>query len=76
MWCYYQNLEISCNGLCFDCPNNNILQEFFYQCPNCHGKFIGPVYKQISAIDCKDLGGFPKYIYVCPFCNKEMKGLL
>ena len=73
MYCWkcgnYSNFSI--NGLCQNCLN---LQTYYtashqydYKCPNCNGEFVYPSHIRKT--------NFTNFIYVCPFCNKEMKGI-
>jgi len=58
-----------------------------YKCPNCNGEFSKPSQKftgKYKEVDIQEIGNTniviskhktPIYKYICPFCNKEMKGL-
>ena len=82
-WCKYLNTQVYCNGVCAGCIRNtdnfqnNYIQQFNYECPDCHGKFNNPNNKLVEEVN-YGLTHCPKtsyYTYVCPFCGRIMKGL-
>jgi hypothetical protein len=55
-----------------------VATEYKYKCP-CGGEFIDPIYKdiveEINNINHNCAYTTTRNAAVCPFCNKEMKGL-
>jgi len=80
----------SSTELCYSCNNTsvwNVPQSFNYECPDCHGKFTTPVSEETGEtelMDIKEIGTpdviiyqkiVPVLRYVCPFCERLLKGL-
>jgi len=67
-YCYIRDEKgIKCIECISFCKNNQpIHQQFNYECPDCHGKFNIPGYKN---------DGTSAFTQVCPFCNRKMEGL-
>jgi len=76
MWCNYKQSEVNCNGMCYGCSYNpysnpngityNYFSQLNYECPECHGKFNFPAYKN---------NGTSILTQLCPFCGRIMEGL-
>jgi hypothetical protein len=69
MYCNYLQGECyggTCNGCCYRFPSKVPIQEFNYECPDCHGKFNYPAFIIIRQ---------SVFEYKCPFCNRIMGGL-
>jgi len=72
MWCHYFQIDRDCSGVCTACPYGYKVfpdyysQSFNYECPDCHGRFNFSAIPSVTS----------SLVYKCPFCGKEMKGLI
>lgn len=72
MYCYYLNRECGvtnyeyCINSCkyWDKKSSSI-QQFNYECPDCHGRFNQPSIPAVTS----------SLFYKCPFCGRIMEGL-
>lgn len=77
-WCSVYNGMVNCTIDCANCElyhNNKISHQYNYKCPDCKGEFNQPFYKYILENNRHFACKSAHWAFVCPFCNKEMKGL-
>lgn len=78
-WCEKHHMTMDCEGDCWNnCLPSYQLQQFNYECPDCHGKFNMPIYKYFSIPISRtdgNLSSIGHYSWVCPFCERKMEGL-